>query len=275
MCRGCRAVRRARPSGPRHRPSGRAVARAWKPRPCRDCGTPSNRRGNIPLCESCAADRRRARSRTKCHRRRAASSLTDITPAYERSLRAQSRHCAIPECAATLSDAPMQDNSKELDHIVPLNAGGTHTVGNVRIICRRCNRTRPKDGSDYVGQLTLWAYAPHLHAIPVPVTIAKDEARKRLVQCQCGRARLRSSSVPCPTCRGLRAYDLRKQGRKWRDVAKAMGYASPGAAHNSAHAALRYVDSLGAGELPTPHPGVLFFSPGCPVDPDLIGGISS
>jgi 5-methylcytosine-specific restriction endonuclease McrA len=54
-------------------------------------------------------------------------------------------------------DEPYEPNSKELDHMIPLNAGGTHTIGNVRIICRSCNRQRPHDGSDYIGPVTLWA----------------------------------------------------------------------------------------------------------------------
>jgi 5-methylcytosine-specific restriction endonuclease McrA len=57
-----------------------------------------------------------------------------------------------------MSDKPQLPNSKELDHIVPLGVGGTHTVGNVRIICRDCNLRRPKDGSDYVGPIALWAH---------------------------------------------------------------------------------------------------------------------
>jgi hypothetical protein len=59
-------------------------------------------------------------------------------------------------CGIELTDIPFLLNSKELDHIIPLNIGGTHTIGNVRIICRKCNSSRPKDGSDYFGQLSLW-----------------------------------------------------------------------------------------------------------------------
>jgi hypothetical protein len=59
-------------------------------------------------------------------------------------------------CGVKLTDIPFLPNSKELDHIIPLNIGGTHTIGNVRIICRKCNSSRPIDGSDYFGQLSLW-----------------------------------------------------------------------------------------------------------------------
>jgi 5-methylcytosine-specific restriction endonuclease McrA len=80
-----------------------------------------------------------------------------VTPEYEQALRQKARKC--PLCLTRMTDEPVRLNSKELDHIVPRNAGGTHTVGNVRIICRSCNVRRPKDGSDYTGPVTLWATA--------------------------------------------------------------------------------------------------------------------
>lgn len=70
-------------------------------------------------------------------------------------MRAKAKRC--PLCKVRLIDAPYLPASKELDHIVPLNIGGTHTIGNVRIICRTCNLRRPKDGSDYTGPVTLFA----------------------------------------------------------------------------------------------------------------------
>lgn len=65
-----------------------------------------------------------------------------------------------PLCGVYLTDKPYFPNSKHLDHILPINQGGTHTHGNVRIICAGCNLSRPKDGSDFTGQLTLWAQGP-------------------------------------------------------------------------------------------------------------------
>lgn len=72
-------------------------------------------------------------------------------------MRAKAKRC--PLCEVRLVNEPYLPASKELDHIVPLNVGGTHTLGNVRIICRTCNIGRPKDGSDYTGPVTLWALA--------------------------------------------------------------------------------------------------------------------
>lgn len=69
------------------------------------------------------------------------------------------RRCArtCPLCSVRLTGKPGLPHSKELDHIIPVSVGGTHTIGNVRIICRQCNQRRPKDGSDYSGPVTLWA----------------------------------------------------------------------------------------------------------------------
>ena len=99
--------------------------------------------------------RERARLRIKTHRRKDWSRLTDITPEYELKLRAKAKRC--PLCRVKLADVPYLSHSKELDHVIPKGAGGTHTIGNVRIICRACNLARPKDGSDYTGPVTLWA----------------------------------------------------------------------------------------------------------------------
>ncbi len=111
-----------------------------------------------PNCEPCRAVRTRERYRAKNYRRRTARRVYDVTAEYERELRRKATRC--PLCRIRLVDRPYQPASKELDHIVPINAGGTHTIGNVRIICRTCNVSRPADGSDYSGPVTLWAQQP-------------------------------------------------------------------------------------------------------------------
>lgn len=93
--------------------------------------------------------------RAKNYKRRTARRAHDVTPAYEAALRTKARHC--PLCQVRLISKPHLPASKELDHIIPIVVGGTHTIGNVRIICRKCNQQRPKDGSDYSGPVTLWA----------------------------------------------------------------------------------------------------------------------
>lgn len=104
-------------------------------------------------------ERLRAKWRAQNHRRRTQyrADFDRVTPAYERALRAKAKRC--PLCTIVMTAEPYLPNSKELDHMVPRNIGGTHTVGNVRIICRLCNLRRPDDGSDYTGPVTLWATA--------------------------------------------------------------------------------------------------------------------
>lgn len=101
----------------------------------------------------------RANWRSKNHRRRIQyrAEFDEVTAEFERHLRARTRRC--PLCKVSMTSKPYLPNSKELDHIMPRNIGGTHTVGNVRIICRTCNIGRPKDGNDYTGPVTLWALA--------------------------------------------------------------------------------------------------------------------
>jgi hypothetical protein len=75
-----------------------------------------------------------------------------MTSAIQTAMRTAVDSC--PLCMCRMTDDCRTPTSKELDHIVPLNVGGTHTVANVRIICRLCNLRRPKDGSDYAGSVT-------------------------------------------------------------------------------------------------------------------------
>lgn len=140
---------------PQCRPSNKVRAR-----PCAVCGRSCVRPSAVPICsDECRRRRRRETYRVKNYKRRTLALPSDITPAYERDLRATAKRCPMPGCGVRMTDVPFLSNSKELDHIVPINAGGTHTIGNVRIICRQCNQQRPKDGSDYTGPVTLWAAA--------------------------------------------------------------------------------------------------------------------
>lgn len=98
---------------------------------------------------------RSANSRTQGHRRRTATRTGDVTGEATALLLASRTFC--PLCRRKMTDAPRQPTTKHLDHIVPINQGGTHTLGNVRVICATCNLKRPNDGSDYTGPITLWA----------------------------------------------------------------------------------------------------------------------
>lgn len=102
-----------------------------------------------------SVESRKARDRIKTYRRKSMVAAGDFTVADDIALRRRTKRC--PLCHVRLIDEPYLPASKELDHIVPRGIGGTHTHGNVRIICRACNLARPKDGSDYTGPVTLFA----------------------------------------------------------------------------------------------------------------------
>ncbi|MEK6881159.1 MAG: HNH endonuclease [Nanoarchaeota archaeon] len=86
--------------------------------------------------------------RNKRQRRRAACKITDITTNWLLQLRINASNCLL--CNITMTETPYLFNSKHLDHIMPLNVKGAHTMDNVRFICQTCNLTRPRDGSDLV-----------------------------------------------------------------------------------------------------------------------------
>lgn len=136
---------------------------------CTVCSGPfvirPNTKGLRKTCSAgCAAIHRNrlaaARKRNREHAKRAA--VSDITTEQEIQMRRDARDCAM--CGVVLTDEDGLPNSKHLDHIVPLGVGGTHTLGNVRIVCRTCNVRRPRDGSDYLGPVTLWAVIPGVAA---------------------------------------------------------------------------------------------------------------
>jgi hypothetical protein len=102
---------------------------------CDDCGTETDRRRTPQglYCAACSASRRHARYSRKNYTRRTALRDTDITAAWIGKLRRETGQC--PMCSVRLTDKADQPNSKHLDHIIPVVIGGTHTMGNVRIIC--------------------------------------------------------------------------------------------------------------------------------------------
>ncbi len=199
----------------------------------------------------------RARWRNRDHLKRVA--VSDITPEQELAMRKRARKC--PLCGIRMTDKPHLPNSKELDHILPVNplCNGTHTHGNVRIICRKCNQSRPKDGSDFTGQLTLWAQEPNvvsrkrttcragLHPwIPANIVIEGDGKKRcadcrRLAEerragyrppqrCKCGAMfRARGNQFMCPACIDTAAHkaaELHASGLTWAQVAAETGYGS-------------------------------------------------
>jgi hypothetical protein len=204
----------------------------------------------------------RARRRNREHLKRV--TVSDITHGQELVMRKRARKC--PLCDVRMTDKPHLPNSKELDHILPVNQGGTHTHGNVRIICRKCNQGRPKDGSDYAGMLTLWAQGPApvsrpdgrrpvaggmcrkgLHPwIPSNLKVIASRGRETCAacyearqqrrlkpprRCKCGALfQASGNQFMCPACieaTARKAAELHSQGGlTWDQVAAEVGYRS-------------------------------------------------
>lgn len=141
-CRKERSREKAREYGAREKPVRR--------RRCKECGemfTPEygdKRRG---YCSKQCGDKhgRRIARATRRGRIREAGAIDSIDPieVFERS----KWKCYIcgRKTPRELRGA-IVDRAPELDHIIPLAKGGTHTYGNVACACRKCNQEK---GSDY------------------------------------------------------------------------------------------------------------------------------
>lgn len=220
------------------------AARVPRDQICDDCGEPTDRGITAygRFCIPCAEGRRRASDSRKVSKRRTVQRVTDITAQFERDLRKCAEHC--PLCDARLTDQPNEPNSKHLDHIVPICMGGTHTMGNVRIICRTCNLARPKDGSDVTGeQLDRWAQDVQCVDEMKARLKAKVKQRKARETCRCGRRMVKQSCPDCPvrlrerTQRaelGREAARMRERGMKWREISDALALSGTGTAYQLA-----------------------------------------
>jgi len=202
------------------------------PRPCEDCGAPvlSGAVNRPVVCAEDLVARSKARGHKKNALRQGATSqgASDVTPEYLACLRKRAKRCPMPGCCIRMVDGGLKPASKELDHIIPINVGGTHTIGNVRFICRLCNEKRPKDGRDFVGQPTLWAQDAQILKATPPHT------PRHLAGCghkvSNAAAALRARCTPCNReynqQRADAAARMRASGMRLREVAAALGYAN-------------------------------------------------
>lgn len=91
------------------------------------------------LCGACAQGLARSPS-TRAHAasRRSLAERHDAAARLRRQINAAGEafcsRCLILFCAASL----------EIDHTVPLSAGGTDTDDNVRVLCKGCHRTKTR-----------------------------------------------------------------------------------------------------------------------------------
>lgn len=81
---------------------------------------------------------------------------TNVTKEFLKTLKAETTHCELCNCEM-VENGKVYPNGKQLDHIVPINVGGTHWTTNLRYICYQCNVSRPKDVSD-LGDRIVYVY---------------------------------------------------------------------------------------------------------------------
>ena len=95
-------------------------------------------------------DKGRAVRRNTKYKRKLKLIETDITSEWLVNLYRETEFCCL--CLSRLSNNGMDLKGKQLDHIMPLNVDGGHKKNNVRVICRECNQSRVRDGSDIKQQ---------------------------------------------------------------------------------------------------------------------------
>lgn len=138
-------------------------------RPCLDCGATMPVERWVVRCQPCRAEaKRRAVSNYKASP--SGRAMKAACKARRRSRLKQSKieafdpfeifardgwHCHMCGCKTPKSlRGTFEDNAPELDHLVPLAAGGEHSRRNTACSCRKCNLEK---GDKPLGQLRLIA----------------------------------------------------------------------------------------------------------------------
>lgn len=129
-----------------------------KPRQCRECGemfTPEYGSKLRVFCtEECRSKYGRRVSKAKRKARLRGAKVADrIDPLMV--LKRDKWRCHICGCKTPKRlRGTIEGNAPEIDHVIPIALGGTHTYDNVKCICRQCNG---KKGASLAGQVSLFA----------------------------------------------------------------------------------------------------------------------
>lgn len=128
------------------------VAPSYK---CRECGVvfnPEYRDKRRVYCSKTCAKRAGRRTMKARRRARKRGSVADPINPYDifdrDKWRCQLCGVATPRRLRGSHD----ERAPELDHVIPLSLGGSHTYGNVQCACRRCNNAK---AASIAGQLDL------------------------------------------------------------------------------------------------------------------------
>lgn len=140
-------------------------------RPCVKCGAKAKGLGNYSrMCTSCAllakaqtrrksrkgeahkASKRICKARRRALERGVTAERIDPIKVFERD----GWRCHMCQCKTPRDlRGTYHDRAPELDHVIPLAAGGAHTWGNVKCSCRKCNAIK---SDKPLGQLGMdWA----------------------------------------------------------------------------------------------------------------------
>lgn len=127
---------------------GQIERRNSEPRPCGYCGKTfipeyGSLRRSYCSAECGDAARRKVRNGSS-HRRRARKYGCQYEPVSKLQVFERDRwRCYLCGCDTPRHlSGTMEPNAPELEHVVPLSAGGSHSYDNVRCACRRCNREK-------------------------------------------------------------------------------------------------------------------------------------
>lgn len=125
-------------------------------RQCPECAKtfapPYGRAGAKFCCNECAAKNSRRTSKAKRRARIRAVANDNVNPfkVFDRD-GWQCRLCGVKTPRRLRGST--EDRAPELDHILPLSAGGSHTYDNVQCACRKCNAAK---GATPMGQMLLF-----------------------------------------------------------------------------------------------------------------------
>ncbi|GAA6121462.1 HNH endonuclease signature motif containing protein [Acidovorax sp. FG27] len=125
-----------------------AARRDSTERPCNYCRAqfiPEYGSLRRTYCTTTCRDEAKRKVRSgSCHRRRAEKNGGRYEPVSKRKVfERDGWRCYLCGCDTPLTKSGTQDDAApELDHVIPLAAGGDHTYENTRCACRRCNRAK-------------------------------------------------------------------------------------------------------------------------------------
>jgi hypothetical protein len=113
----------------------------WREWQCRQCGGIFQTRDRLRcVCLTCVADNEKAaRKMSKAVRRSKCKSLVRENASPDAIFARDGWQCQQCKCRVSKRLDVNHDRYPNLDHVIPLSRGGTHTCDNLQCLCRACN----------------------------------------------------------------------------------------------------------------------------------------